>query len=67
MTRRDYIAIARAIMVARAEGEFDVTFQAALDEVTRTLALELAADNPRFDRERFYGAAGARIEVTDTR
>ena len=57
MTRKDYVAIAEAMMAARA----DVSNQAispkmALKFAEDRIASALAADNPRFDRERFLTA-----------
>jgi hypothetical protein len=69
MTRRDYIRIAAALSAARPLGVTDSGTTAA-DSARQgakrgqwladcgALADALAADNPRFDRARFYAAAG---------
>ena len=59
MTRKDYEAIARAI--ARSRGHWaavDIAVH-AIEATTEQIAIALAADNPRFDRERFIAAARA--------
>ena len=56
MTRKDYEAIARAI--ARSRGHWaavDVAVH-AIEATAGQIAVTLAADNPRFDRERFLAA-----------
>ena len=59
MTRKDYIALARAISEARTRTREKLGSGYVLSMVTVTIANELAADNPRFDRARFFAAAGA--------
>jgi len=60
MTRKDYVRIAAAIAASRPvevsghRGEW----RAALFCVASKLGTELAADNPRFDYERFMTACG---------
>jgi len=63
MTRKDYVAIARAIYEARERTSTTPGAGYGLSMVTVTLANELAADNPRFDRRRFFEAAGAPADV----
>jgi hypothetical protein len=64
MTRKDYELIAAAIhrtrMASRITGSAVVkdAKSSALDLVTIDLASSLANDNDRFDRRRFYDAAG---------
>jgi hypothetical protein len=55
MTRKDYEAIARAIASARKATPYDALRY--VDAVASNIADALAADNPRFDRERFIAAA----------
>lgn len=57
MTRRDYIALAGALLEARRESVYNVTWQACMDDVTARIAVVLQADNPRFDADRFLRAA----------
>ena len=54
MTRKDYVAIAEVIADAKDRFNMDGAGQ----YITGRLADMLAADNPRFDRERFLKAAG---------
>lgn len=63
MTRKDYIALAEALSMARAQVSI-ITRQAAshaamvaLDHACDRIADVLAADNARFDRARFLTAA----------
>jgi hypothetical protein len=69
MTRKDYELIASAISRTRMASRVGVKAtikgraqvdakKAALDLVTIDLAATLANDNERFDRRRFYDAAG---------
>lgn len=58
MTRKDYVALARAIAEARDKTRTTLGSGYVLSMVTVTIANELAAENPRFDRARFYAAAG---------
>jgi len=50
MSRKDYVAIAQAVADARLADNDKA-------EVALKIAAALAADNPRFDRERFLKAA----------
>lgn len=52
MTKKDYQAIARAIHRVRQDSHPETTITA----VTDALADVMAADNPRFSRERFVEA-----------
>ncbi len=56
MTRKDFVPIAAMLHNLRREADLDV---GTLDAVTIELSDILAASNPRFDRMRFYQAAGA--------
>lgn len=58
MTRKDYVALAAAISEARAKTDDLPGAAYTLSMATVTIANALAADNPRFDRARFYAAAG---------
>lgn len=62
MTRKDYVSAAAAIQSTREAPRFSgagvAEYGAACDDIARSLADVFAADNPRFDRERFYSAAG---------
>jgi len=60
MTRKDYVAIAAAVLRAR---NGLCTYQqvdprAAISEVSCRIADVMAQDNPRFDRARFLQACG---------
>lgn len=65
MTRKDYIAIAEALASAHSwvnaqyggAPEPDSPLHEPLDIARENIADVLAADNPRFDRERFLAAA----------
>ena len=57
MTRKDYVLIAAALDAARrASNDDDV--QEGVTFAARHLCIDLAATNPRFDRERFLEACG---------
>lgn len=56
MTRKDYVAVAGAICNARA-GVSRLN-ESAVDYTAQCVADTLAADNPRFDREKFLIACG---------
>ena len=64
MTRKDYVAIAEAIAESRSHwvsmDEKPVSkadaFRAGIESVRSEIARVLAADNSRFDRDRFYAA-----------
>ena len=56
MSRKDYVTIAAAIAKARSEFVSD-EYKAATILTAQYIADALAADNPRFDRERFLAAA----------
>lgn len=63
MTKRDYIAIARGISGARKRLHFLNGYNSGVDivdpilnEVVQFISRELAADNPRFDKETFVEA-----------
>ncbi len=60
MTRKDYVAIARAISDQRNayQPNWDPNLFRALNDVSRELANILQADNARFDRARFLAACG---------
>jgi hypothetical protein len=64
MTRKDYVAIATALVRARAACETQNQRRGVAHAVA-TIADALAADNARFDRSRFARAAeGAAIDDT---
>lgn len=58
MTKKDYQAIARAIHTARTHAKIDEKLDpgSGINRVEHLIADVLAADNPRFDRERFVEA-----------
>jgi hypothetical protein len=58
MSRKDYVLIASTISEERAiaKGQFEEIGAAALASFAERLADKLAADNPRFDRDRFIAA-----------
>lgn len=67
MTRKDYVRIAAALKAQRDNIE-DTSYRrnakahewfvAGWEVTARSVADALQADNPRFDRDRFYRAAG---------
>ena len=60
MTRKDYVALAEAVRVSR----FAVKDRAAWESVRDNVAAVLAADNSRFDFDRFAAACeNARAEA----
>lgn len=56
MTRKDYYALADAIATTRIDYEYNPDALSGVSYVTRKIADVLAADNPRFDRARFFAA-----------
>lgn len=63
MTKKDYERIAKALAAAKPHpygqpGDFHDGRQGQHEQVVTILAEELALDNPRFDRSRFYAACG---------
>lgn len=64
MTRKDYIALANAISVARLQAttlqkDREISaVESACMHVAHRMADHFAADNPRFDRARFLQACG---------
>lgn len=67
MTRKDYVRIAAALKVEhdiiedtsyRRDEKAHEWFLSGWEVTVRSIAGALASDNPRFDRERFYRAAG---------
>lgn len=52
MTRKDYIALAEALHEAHEESGLSTGWALTVDKIANVLA----ADNPRFDRERFVRA-----------
>lgn len=57
MTRKDYVAISKAIAATR--GNYgNLAVQKAIDNVAYALADEFRGDNPRFDYDRFVKACG---------
>lgn len=63
MTRKDYIKVADMLAgeFALARHDNTVGAVAALRNVTFGIADIFAQDNPRFDRQRFYTAAGLEV------
>lgn len=62
MTRKDYVAIAKAIsdgqfIDLRTNGEVAVSVLTRA-KIARQLADAMSRDNPRFDRDRFLAACG---------
>ena len=58
MTRKDYVAIARAIYQTR-QDRHDGVATMTLESVAERIATVMEVDNPRFDRERFIKACEA--------
>ena len=62
MSRKDYEAVAEAINYNRGEAPTTPDRKAARNDAANDIARDLAdvffADNPRFDRDRFYEEAG---------
>ena len=60
MTRKDYVALVGALRRAHktASDLHGLVGRCAVDEAAREIAAVLAADNPRFDRDRFAEAYG---------
>lgn len=59
MTRKDYVLLARALrQVREAIGNRNFAMLDGVTAATAGIAGALAGDNPRFDRDRFYRAAG---------
>lgn len=56
MTRKHYVAIARAIAAEYAAPHATPASRDALDNVIAQLAIAMKADNARFDRARFVAA-----------
>lgn len=64
MTRKDYVALAKAINAVRKVDlkpgfSNSLDFQAGVNVLTGAIAQVLKNDNPRFDVERFYKAVEA--------
>lgn len=58
MTRRDYIGIAAVLRIAVESVRAYPLAQPPIYRLVEDMALMLHADNPRFDRDRFYDACG---------
>ena len=58
MTRRDYVRIASALRRSQPFADEPHSFEQWTDDV-RGIADVLAADNPRFDRSRFFAACAS--------
>ena len=64
MTRKDYILIAAALNSALQTPDYwyasncDSQYEKGAKSAINALAVSLASDNPRFDRERFLKACG---------
>lgn len=63
MTRKDYVVLARTIK-SEYQRAASPEAQWALESFAASLANELKADNPRFDRDRFYAAAFPPVDET---
>lgn len=64
MTRKHYVLLARALAHVQPMDEEPISFQQWADDV-RAIADVLAADNPRFDRQRFlFACASATPSLT---
>jgi hypothetical protein len=62
MSRKDYRKLAAALAAVAVEDDHGPRDGAAvLGDVRRAIADVLAADNPRFDRERFLAACGGQL------
>ena len=57
MTKKDYIKIA-ALLKRQRDSTLELTKDDILDSIGFDLAFIFSEDNPRFDEERFYEAAG---------
>lgn len=57
MQRRHYELIARIIREEQASSKSQLA-KAAIKNIARSFAEELASDNPNFDRSRFFEACG---------
>ena len=58
MTRKDYVAIAKAINLARTTNPESKAHQIAVADVALLVAGVMQDDNQRFDRARFLKACG---------
>jgi hypothetical protein len=58
MTRKNYVAIARAIKATADDQREILGALSTLKLAAKRIADEMAFDNPRFDRERFMAACG---------
>jgi hypothetical protein len=63
MSRKDYVAIAAAIRTTKEDSAHILGSHSVLKSVTARIANTLADDNPRFDMDRFMGAAGFRVQA----
>lgn len=76
MTKKDYVALAAAVYAAR-PAEHAVTkatwndkmwasgCNSAREHIARSIVRICAADNPRFDKNKFYKACGLEWMMTD--
>ena len=61
MTRKDYVLIAEAIKNANQNWEgFAPEATLAIEGLAKSLSVQLAIDNSRFDRARFLEACGVK-------
>lgn len=58
MTKKDYIAIAEAIRVADDSCDMDNASHTGVYIAATSITKVMAADNPRFDRDKFLKACG---------
>lgn len=56
MNAKDYVAIAKVLAAELADNTDDDRGASAVVHISLALAEVFAADNPRFDRERFFRA-----------
>jgi hypothetical protein len=62
MTRKDYIVLAAALSRALPAEPVDAIALFTWRTTVRSIADALQADNPRFDRRRFYAAADYKVD-----
>jgi hypothetical protein len=58
MTKKDYILLAKAILLTKSDLNVAGRETTGINMVARNVANTLAQDNPRFDRVRFLAACG---------
>jgi hypothetical protein len=58
MSRKHYVAVAAILAEERQRNSDSPRTLATIDRIARDMATEFKRDNGRFDRDRFYTAAG---------